>query len=410
MDLRVCCAGILAVTMTLQVSAQIRQPDSSPPPPRQGSPEIAYATEGAARDCFVVILADVRKPIWSLSGGVVHGPHRMLIRGILAGVGSLIGPNSFDFDGSDRAISGIAAHVGTVLASQPFTDAGTERAILSETASDDQSTSSDGQTPQDNPLKPGTIQKHPDFRSDASTEEVPKRILGIIPNYRASPSLKDYIPLTPRGKFKMASLDSFDRGTFILGALFGGEAQLTKATPSFGQGVAAYARYFATSYADFVIGNFMTEAIYPTVLHQDPRYFRRGTGSVMSRLGYAAGQIFWTHRDSGGMQFNFSEIVGNSTAVAISNAYYPENRNASDAAIKLGIQVGVDMAGNILKEFSPELARAFSRKHHGKDDPGKPGPRRLNSLSPVGPFSGAVGAGGDQTLESLPVPPKVDNI
>ena len=32
----------------------------------------------------------------------------------------------------------------------------------------------------------------------------------------------------------------------------------------------------------------MTEVIYPSLLHQDPRYFRRGTGSVWSRVGYAA--------------------------------------------------------------------------------------------------------------------------
>jgi len=224
--------------------------------------------------------------------------------------------------------------------------------------------------------------KEPDLHNNATqpiarptdnlSEEAPKRVLGIIPNYRTSPSLKNYKPLTPGEKFKMASQDSFDRGAFVLGALFGGEAQLTKATPSFGQGVAGYARYFSTSYAGFVVGNFMTEGIYPTLLHQDPRYFRRGSGSVLSRLGYAAGQIFWTHKDSGGMQFNFSEIAGNSTAVAISNAYLPDNRDASDAARSLGVQIGVDMAGNILKEFSPELAHAFSRKRHSKEDGGAP--------------------------------------
>ena len=75
------------------------------------------------------------------------------------------------------------------------------------------------------------------------------------------------------------------------------------------------------------------------------------------------GQIFWTHRDSGGTQFNYSEIVGNSVAVAISNAYYADNRNASDAVSKLGMQVGVDMAANILKEFWPDLERKFLWKH-----------------------------------------------
>jgi hypothetical protein len=151
--------------------------------------------------------------------------------------------------------------------------------------------------------------------------------------------------------------------------LFAGEAQLTNATPAFGQGVKGYARYLGTSYADFVIGDMMTEAIYPVILHQDPRYFRRGTGSVWSRLGSAAGQIFWTHTDSDHTQFNFSEIIGNSTAVAISTAYYPDNRTATNAVSKLGVQLGVDMAANILKEFWPDINRKFSRKHRaGKDE------------------------------------------
>ena len=75
----------------------------------------------------------------------------------------------------------------------------------------------------------------------------------------------------------------------------------------------------------------MTEAIYPSLLHQDPRYFRRGKGSGLSRLGYSMGQIFRTHQDSGRMNFNFSEIVGNSTAIAISTSYYSSNRTAHDA-------------------------------------------------------------------------------
>lgn len=195
-----------------------------------------------------------------------------------------------------------------------------------------------------------------------------KRILWIIPNYRTSPSLHPYKPLTPEEKFRIATEDSFDRGTAALAALFAGEAQLTNSTPAFGQGAKGYARYLGTSYADFVIGDMMTEAIYPVILHQDPRYFRRGTESGWSRLAGAAGQIFLTHTDSDRTQFNFSEIIGNSTAVAISTAYYPANRTATNAVSKLGVQFGVDMAANILKEFWPDLNRKLSRKHRTRKD------------------------------------------
>ncbi len=209
-------------------------------------------------------------------------------------------------------------------------------------------------TPTD-PVQPGTTAP-----SDGSPS---KRIFGIIPNFRTSPTLAEYKPIGPKEKFKLAAMDTFDRGTIALAAVFAGEAQISNSTPAFGQGVQGYAKYLGAAYADFAIGNYMTEGIFPTILHQDPRYFRRGTGSGWTRLTYAIGQIFWTHTDSGGTQFNFSEVVGNSTAVAISEAYYPSNRNASDAISSLGTQLAVDTALNVLKEFWPDLSRKFSKTH-----------------------------------------------
>ena len=88
------------------------------------------------------------------------------------------------------------------------------------------------------------------------------------------------------------------------------------------------------------------------------------------------GQIFWTHTDSGRMQFNYSEIAGNATAVAISTAYYPAGRDVSSAVSKLGSQIGLDMLSNVLKEFWPDLLRKFSRdrKANGASQPASPDP------------------------------------
>lgn len=118
-----------------------------------------------------------------------------------------------------------------------------------------------------------------------------KRIFWIIPNFRTAPLPAVYKPITVREKFAIASQDTFDRGTFALAALFAGEGQLSNSNRSFGQGAEGYAHYFGTAYADFAIGNFMTEAIGPTLFHQDPRFFRRGKGGFASRLGYAAGDF-----------------------------------------------------------------------------------------------------------------------
>jgi hypothetical protein len=112
------------------------------------------------------------------------------------------------------------------------------------------------------------------------------------------------------------------------------------------------------------IGDFMTGRSTHRCFIRTHGTFGREGERRLSRLGYAVGQIFWTYTDSGGTNFNYSEILGNSTAVAISNAYYPDNRDAASAASWLGVQLGLDMAGNILKEFWPDVCRKARRKHH----------------------------------------------
>jgi hypothetical protein len=210
-------------------------------------------------------------------------------------------------------------------------------------------------------LQPAVVAAQEDSpKPDPSTEH--KRILWIIPNYRTSPTLTDYQPLTVKQKFTMAGQDARDPGTFVLAGLFAAEGQLTGSAPSFGTGPSASAKYYAAALTDFVVGDYMTEAIYPSLLRQDPRYFRRGSGNGWSRLGSALGQIVWTHADHGGSQVNFSEVAGNATAVGISNIYYPDNRTLTANLSKLAVQLAVDAASNVLKEFAPDLDRLFSKR------------------------------------------------
>jgi len=71
------------------------------------------------------------------------------------------------------------------------------------------------------------------------------------------------------------------------------------------------------------IDTLMTTSVFPTLLHQDPRYFQLGTGSAWHRAKYSVSRIFVTRADNGKTQFNYSEIVGNAAA-GISNTYHPE--------------------------------------------------------------------------------------
>jgi hypothetical protein len=200
--------------------------------------------------------------------------------------------------------------------------------------------------------KPGT----------APEEQLPKRLFWVLPNHRSHASLQESKPLTAKEKFKISLRDSFDPGNLFLTAALAGIAQANNSTPSYGQGMAGYGQYFGAAFGDNTIGRVMTYGVYPSLFHQDPRYYRRRTGSVWSRLGYAMSQVVVTHGDNKNVQFNFSEFCGRSTAVAISNAYNPGRRSAADAAEKLGVQIGLDVAGNIIKEFGPDL---FRKSHSG---------------------------------------------
>jgi hypothetical protein len=193
-----------------------------------------------------------------------------------------------------------------------------------------------------------------------------KRILGVLPNYRTANETAVYTPITAKQKFTIASKDSFDYPLVALGAAIAGIGQWANSDPSFGQGAAGFARRFGTSYADQAIGNIMTEGLFPSFLHEDPRYFRRGTGKKWGRAYYAATRVFVTHTDAGTLRFNYSEVLGNAAGVAISTSYEPDGRSAGDAALKLGEQIGIDAASQVLKEFWPDLKRKFF--HHHADE------------------------------------------
>jgi hypothetical protein len=220
------------------------------------------------------------------------------------------------------------------------------------------------QDPADNSISTGAVRFN-DLLCLTCTARPNGRIFKLIQSHRAAatPAQAEYMPLTVQQKFAIAFRESTDPGTFLLAAAIGGLGQAKGSNPSFGQEFTGYTHYVGTKYADYVISDFMREGIFPSLLHQDPRYFRRGTGSGWSRVAYAARQVFWTRSDSGRMGFNYSQIAGGAAAVAISAAYYPENRDARAAANAFEAQIGAHIASNVVKEFWPDLQRVFLRKH-----------------------------------------------
>jgi hypothetical protein len=190
-----------------------------------------------------------------------------------------------------------------------------------------------------------------------------KRILGVLPNYRTVDGTRDFEPLTVGGKFKIAGKDSFDWPCYLLAGAFAGLRQVTDDTPSFGQGVKGYSKRYGAALGDQVMGNMMTEAIMPSLLHEDPRYFRKVHGSVLGRTAYALSRILVTRTDAGNWRFNTSEVLGNGITAAIGNAYYPDNRGLPGTIERFGNQLGTDAVSNVLKEFWPDIKRRWFHRN-----------------------------------------------
>jgi len=216
--------------------------------------------------------------------------------------------------------------------------------------------------PQPENVQPANAQPE---NSQSENSQIDKRIFGVLPNYRTADGTAPYQPISAKGKFYIAAKDSFDYPVYPLAGGFAALYQLDNQNPSYGQGLRGYAKRFGAAYGDQAIGNLMTEAVFPALLHEDPRYFRIGPagGSARHRTLYALTRVFVTHNDHGGARFNFSEWLGNGAAVAISNLYYPsDTRNVSDNLEKLGVQVATDAFSQVLKEFWPDWKRKLFKK------------------------------------------------
>jgi len=194
-----------------------------------------------------------------------------------------------------------------------------------------------------------------------STED--KRAYGVLPNYRTAEEDAPFAPITIKQKFTIARKDTFDWPSYVVALAFAGISQETNSNPDYHQGVEGFAKRYAASVADQDIGNFMTEAIMPSLLHQDPRYFRKGHGSKAGRTWYAASRVLVARGDSGNWQFNYSEWLGNGTVAAIGNLYYPDAKGFDATMQRMLSQVLTDALSQVLKEFWPDVKNKISHKN-----------------------------------------------
>jgi hypothetical protein len=196
----------------------------------------------------------------------------------------------------------------------------------------------------------------------------PKRILWIIPNYRAVSANTQLPPLAAKDKLWLATEDSFDYSSFALAAIVAGISQAGKSTPEFGRGGSAYGRYFWHTFTDEAVGNYFTEALVPLATHEDPRYYTLGHGGFWHRTGYSLSRLFVTRNDTGRNTFNTSEIVGNLGGAAVSDLYYPRpERTWGKTGEKWALQIGIDGFFDVAKEFWPDIDQRVFHGKYGSD-------------------------------------------
>ena len=179
-----------------------------------------------------------------------------------------------------------------------------------------------------------------------------QKLLAVIPNYYAS-YVADAAPMNPKQKFELAWKLAIDPSSFVIAGIIAGGEQANNSFPGYGQGAAGYARRFGAAYGDFFIGTYISNAILPSILKQDPRYFYKGTGTVKSRILYALARSVVTRGDNGRWQPDYSGILGSLAVGGISNLYCPEDSRhgfettLNNTLIGIGTSTGV----NILQEF-----------------------------------------------------------
>ena len=185
-----------------------------------------------------------------------------------------------------------------------------------------------------------------------------KRILGILPNFRSVSTDEHLPPMTVKEKFLTATDDSFDYSSIFIPAALAAYSMGTKATPEFGQGAVGYGRYFWHAAVDQTSENYMVEFIFPAITHEDNRYYTLARGGFFRRTGYALSRAVITRSDSGRETFNISEVVGAGASSGLSSLYYPtRERSFGNTASEWSIDIGIDAASFVVKEFWPDINR-----------------------------------------------------
>jgi hypothetical protein len=189
------------------------------------------------------------------------------------------------------------------------------------------------------------------------------RMFGVLPNFKTiNDPDQPIVPMSAGEKFALVE-HYFDPFTFVFTSITAGLEQATDEKAAYGQGAMGFSKRYAADFTDGFTNELFVTGVFPTLLHEDPRYYRLGRGNAWRRTGYALSRILIAHGDSGATRVNASEFLGNFVSGALSMTYYPPNqRSVGEVFTRMSVQIGYDSMFNVLKEFYPDLKRKF--QHH----------------------------------------------
>lgn len=192
------------------------------------------------------------------------------------------------------------------------------------------------------------------------------RIVGVLPDYQTVRDTTHWVaPLSVKDKWFLAVKETIDPVNIATGFFTAAESQAGNGTPKYGEGWANYGRRVYAAQLDFASQNFFSAGLLATVLHQDPRYFRKGPQSkLLPRVFYSISQLFIAHQDSGRRAFNASNIGGMAMGIAASNIYYPAaSRDGTVMFGRVWTSLMGGAVGNLMSEFWPDVEqRVFKKK------------------------------------------------
>lgn len=216
------------------------------------------------------------------------------------------------------------------------------------------------------PSDPAT-KKQTQAQADDRAQQT-KRILDILPNFRSVSTDEILPPQSAKEKFLTATDDSFDYSSIFIPVALAGYGYLRNATPEFGTGPGAFGQYLWHSALDQTTENYFVEFVVPALAHQDNRYYTLGHGGFLKRTGYALSRAVITRSDSAHEQFNVSEVLGAGASAALSTAYYPASqRTIGNVGSTWGVDVGIDAASFVIKEFWPDINRKWMHRVNSPD-------------------------------------------